>query len=88
MTALQHACFKGSLEIVDLLLSVGSDVNANDHKMGYTALMFAALSGNENVILRLLNSGAKTHRTNSVGRTASQMAAFIGKYTITGNCHG
>ena len=78
MTALQHACYKGSLDIIDILLSMGSDVNSNDHKMGYTALMFAALSGNESVILKLLNSGAKTHRTNSVGRTASQMAAFIG----------
>lgn len=28
-----------------LLLSRGADVNSNEHDHGYTALMFAALSG-------------------------------------------
>ena len=27
----------------------------------------------------ILEAGAKTDRTNSVGRTAAQMAAFVGK---------
>jgi len=45
MTPLQHAAYKGQTNICSLLLAHGADVNDHEHDQGYTALMFAALSG-------------------------------------------
>lgn len=45
MTPLQHAAFRAKYDTAELLLSLGADVNSNYHENGYTALMFAALSG-------------------------------------------
>lgn len=56
----------------------GADVNYWEHQHNYTALHFAGLSGNTEVCLALLLAGAKSHVTNTVGRTAAQMAAFVG----------
>lgn len=47
--------------------------------MQYTALMFAAMSGSVSVVGSLLEAGAKPHATNKQGRTASQIAGFIGE---------
>lgn len=43
MTALQQACYRGNVEIANILVSSGADVNWSKHKQGYTALMFATL---------------------------------------------
>ncbi|KAE8747688.1 hypothetical protein FOCC_FOCC005667 [Frankliniella occidentalis] len=80
MTPLQHACYKGNKEIAQMLLDQGADVNSGKHEHGYTALHFAALSGNTDLCQLLLEAGAKMYETNSVGRTASQMAAFVGNH--------
>ena len=45
MTPLMHAAYKGKAHMCELLLRHGADVNCNQHKYGYTALMFAGLSG-------------------------------------------
>ena len=45
MTPLQQAAFKAKVDICHLLLAHGADVNSSEHNQGYTALMFAALSG-------------------------------------------
>lgn len=58
----------------------GADVNSGRHKYRYTALHFGALSGNPAVCGLLLAAGAKSELTNTVGRTASQMGAFVGSY--------
>lgn len=39
--------------------------------------MFAAVSNHTDVVSLLLDNGANTERTNSIGRTAVQMAAFV-----------
>ncbi|XP_060527584.1 ankyrin repeat and MYND domain-containing protein 2 [Cylas formicarius] len=80
MTPLQHGAYKGSKEIVQMLLDKGADVNLCEHQHNYTALHFAGLSGSTDVCLALLNSGAKSNVTNTVGRTPSQMAAFVGHH--------
>ncbi|XP_052094665.1 ankyrin repeat and MYND domain-containing protein 2-like [Mytilus californianus] len=79
-TPLQHAAFRGKTDICQLLLANGADVNSRYHDNGYTALMFAALSGNAETTRLLLEAGARTDYTNSVGRTATQMAAFVGQH--------
>ena len=48
MSPLQHAAYKGNKQMLDYLICHGADVNQNEHEHGYTALMFAALSGNAN----------------------------------------
>ncbi|CAK1545153.1 unnamed protein product [Leptosia nina] len=80
MTALQHAAYKGCKDMVQLLLDRGADVNCGNHEYNYTALHFGALSGNSEVCKLLLEAGAKPSATNSVGRTAAQMAAFVGNH--------
>ncbi|XP_078580177.1 ankyrin repeat and MYND domain-containing protein 2-like [Branchiostoma floridae x Branchiostoma japonicum] len=82
MTPLQHAAYKAQTEICQFLLKNGADVNSNQHEHGYTALMFAALSGNLEVTRVMLEAGARTSAVNTVGRTASQMAAFVGQHAV------
>lgn len=41
---------------------------------------FAALSGNAELCYLLLCHGVKTNSVNSVGRTAAQMAGFVGNH--------
>ncbi|XP_055376968.1 ankyrin repeat and MYND domain-containing protein 2 [Condylostylus longicornis] len=80
MTPLQHACYKGNKEIVQMLLDQGADVNYSQHGAGYTSLHFAALSGNTDVCVLLLDAGVNANTLNSVSRTAAQMAAFVGNH--------
>lgn len=116
MTPLMHAAYKGKADMCKLLLQHGADVNCNEHEHGYTALMFAGLSGKTFSILVLivptaslknqlffmkccdfppfvpvgktditwmmLDAGAETDVVNSVGRTAAQMAAFVGTFEV------
>ncbi|KAM9823761.1 ankyrin repeat and MYND domain-containing protein 2-like [Neosynchiropus ocellatus] len=80
MTPLMHAAYKGKADMCNLLLQHGADVNCNQHEYGYTALMFAGLSGKKDITSMMLNAGAETDLVNSVGRTAAQMAAFVGQH--------
>lgn len=80
MSPLQHACYKGNKDSVQLFLDLGADVNSSQHEYNYTALHFAALSGNAEICFMLLLAGAKPHATNTVGRTAAQMAAFVSNH--------
>ncbi|KAL4229110.1 Ankyrin repeat and MYND domain-containing protein 2 [Mactra antiquata] len=80
MTPLQHAAFRGKYDVAELLLLFGADVNSSFHENGYTALMFAALSGKPEVTRLMLQHGARKDRTNSVGKNACQMAAFVGQH--------
>ncbi|KAI7798437.1 ankyrin repeat and MYND domain-containing protein 2-like [Triplophysa rosa] len=80
MTPLMHASYKGKADMCRLLLQHGADVNSNEHEYGYTALMFAGLSGNAETTEMILDAGAETDLVNSVGRTAAQMAAFVGQH--------
>ncbi|XP_035793385.1 ankyrin repeat and MYND domain-containing protein 2-like [Anopheles albimanus] len=84
MTPLQHAAYKGNKEVVQMLLDQGADVNSGKHEYKYSALHFGALSGNAEVCLKLLLAGADAKATNSVGRTASQMGAFVANYDAVG----
>lgn len=57
-------------------------MNSSKHGANYTALHFGALSGNTEICLRLLLAGADSTARNSVNRTPSQMAAFVGNHAV------
>lgn len=59
----------------------GADVCSGKHEYKYTALHFAALSGSTEVCFMVLEAGANPRELNSVGRTASQMAAFVSNHS-------
>uniref|UniRef100_A0A8C4PZ72 Ankyrin repeat and MYND domain containing 2a n=2 Tax=Eptatretus burgeri TaxID=7764 RepID=A0A8C4PZ72_EPTBU len=80
MSPLMHAAYKGRANVCEVLLKHAADVNVNEHEHGYTTLMFAGLSGNKKITRMMLDAGAKTDMVNSVGRTAAQMAAFVGQH--------
>jgi len=80
MTPLMHACWKGNVNFAQFLIEQGADVNGGDHEHQYTALHFAALAGKPKVCEVLLQEGVKIDAVNSVKRTASQMAAFVGNH--------
>ena len=61
------------------VLEQGADVNGGNHEHDYTTLHFAALAGKTEICKILLQHGVKIERTNSVKRTATQMAAFVGE---------
>ncbi|XP_076033194.1 ankyrin repeat and MYND domain-containing protein 2 isoform X2 [Oratosquilla oratoria] len=82
MTALHHASYKGNKEMCQLLIDHGADPNSDSHDHRYSALHFAALSGNIDTVQLLLTAGAKTYHTNTLGRVASQMAAFVGNHQV------
>ncbi|XP_055625498.1 ankyrin repeat and MYND domain-containing protein 2 [Toxorhynchites rutilus septentrionalis] len=82
MTPLQHAAYKGNKDAVQMLLDQGADVNSGKHEYNYTALHFGALSKSVDVCLKLLMAGANINAVNSVGRTAAQMAAFVGNHQV------
>ncbi|XP_074652447.1 ankyrin repeat and MYND domain-containing protein 2-like [Tubulanus polymorphus] len=82
MTFLQHAAYRGCKSLCELLLRRGADVNSHKHDHGYTTLMFAALTGKEDVVTLILEAGAVKSETNKVHRTAGQMAAFVGQHRV------
>ncbi|OQV17960.1 Ankyrin repeat and MYND domain-containing protein 2 [Hypsibius exemplaris] len=81
-TPLEHACYKGNLELVELLLAAGANVNNNMQTQGYTPLMFAALAGKLDVVKTLLQHGARTSATNNIGKNAAQLSGFTNLHPV------
>ncbi|KAE9549606.1 hypothetical protein FO519_007180 [Halicephalobus sp. NKZ332] len=80
MNPLDQACFRGDEDIVKFLIEHGADVDNRKHPESYTCLMFAALAGKAKICQMLLTAGARTHAVNSIGKTASELAAFVGQH--------
>jgi ankyrin repeat protein len=73
-TALLMASMYGHIDIVELLLKSGANINKKDGN-GYTALYWATARGFKNIIRLLLKSGADTNIINNNGSTALFRAA-------------
>ena len=78
-TALHWAAHWDDLEIADLLIRAGADVNAaNDIVYGVTPLSLAAVNGSAAMIERLLNAGANANTALPTGETVLMTAARSG----------
>ena len=69
-TALMFAAQRGAIQIVDLLITAGADVNMHRRQFGTTALMFAAAANRSAIVTRLLAANADANATNEDGSTA------------------
>jgi ankyrin repeat protein len=70
-----HACIalNSSLEVVRVLLECGANVNASQHG-GYTPLLQAAAAGKKDLVLLLLENGARHHCVCDRGKSAADYA--------------
>jgi uncharacterized protein len=70
-----HACIalNRSLEVVRVLLECGADVNATQHG-GYTPLLQAAATGRKDLVLLLLENGARQDCVCDRGKSAADYA--------------
>lgn len=50
----------------------------------YSLVYFLCVVGKKDVTRLMLEAGANIHHVNSVNRTAAQMAAFVGKVSMSG----
>ena len=76
-TALHYASYRGYLEISELLVSSGADVNIRDG-FGQTALHRAFMNGHLKIVQLLLCQGADMSIRDNIGRTALDIASSYG----------
>ena len=77
-TALMTCARSGVWDAVDLLVTRGADVNADESFHGQTALMWAAWEGHTEVVRGLLAHGADVDARTTTGYTALLLAAREG----------
>src|SRR5699024_2271659 len=77
-SALLMACAAGSLEVVNLLIKAGADIELGAN----TPLIEAAQEGHYPIVERLLQADAIINATNSSGDTALALAAENGHIDI------
>ncbi|KAM3724053.1 Protein arginine N-methyltransferase [Dirofilaria immitis] len=80
MSLLDQASWSGLEDVVRFLLANGVDPNNSTHESGYKSLMFAAIAGHQGICQLLLDYGACVCSTNAIGKTAAEMAAFVGQH--------
>jgi len=80
MTPLMQAAYKKHFDMCECLLKKGAKANHKCHDSNYTPLMMAALSGRPDIINLLLEHGANPQAKNSIDKTASELAAFVGQH--------
>ncbi len=80
-TPLVMATYSNQLEIAELLIEKGADVNEQD-AMGNTPLMGVCFKGNLEIIEMLLAKGADVHFKNSKGDSALSYAKMSGNAEV------
>lgn len=73
MTPLLIAVKNDDIEIIQVLLELGANVNGSNHE-GYTPLMAAAEAGQFNIVQTLITHGANSNIHDMTGMTASILA--------------
>jgi ankyrin repeat protein len=64
------------------LVNIGGDVNKKDEEFGFTALHFAVISGNAELVQTLLERNAKADAESKTGVTALHLACYYGNEAI------
>ena len=94
-TSLMRATAEGHVEVVDALLKAGANPNAQAHVTslterknadhytgGFTALMWAARNGNEELVRRLVAAGADLNMRNGDDATATMIAIVNDRFDM------
>jgi len=81
------AAFKGNIEMVNMLIEAGADVDG-DNGGGRTPLMFAAMFGHREVVARLISAGADTRSQTLFGVSAARIAGITGALRSLGSLFG
>jgi len=81
MTPLHYAAAKGQLDVIELLLKHGADVNARD-KNGYTPLHAAAYYDHADAAGLLIVRGADARVRNNEGKTPLDVARERGRAEV------
>lgn len=76
-TILHYASQMGRPDIVDLMISLKTDVNAHN-RYKQTPLHFAAVSGDQAITEKLVSSGADVNARDYNGKTPLHSAAWVG----------
>ncbi|ETN00694.1 hypothetical protein PPTG_17892 [Phytophthora nicotianae INRA-310] len=79
VTGLHRAVSEGDVEIAQLLLSFGADVNQRSTWGWYAPLHLACKAGSEEMIWLLLNNGANWYLPDKTKKTPLQWAVRAGK---------
>jgi ankyrin repeat protein len=78
MTALHWAATSGNVELAEVLIYAGANLEAQTRLGGFTALLVASQAGNAELVKGLLGAGADANTTTSTGETALHFAAAAG----------
>jgi uncharacterized protein len=81
VTALMRACHSGRLDIAQLLLQHGADVNAVD-RLGMSVLMATVVSNDVALVQMLLSCGADITATDNQGQHALFKASYCGHVSV------
>jgi ankyrin repeat protein len=68
--ALGEAAFAGHLDVVQILIAHGANVEFSSSDLGFTALKIAAAGGRTEIVSYLLGHGADVNSTDAMGWTA------------------
>jgi ankyrin repeat protein len=78
MAALHWAALNGNVDMAQILLYAGANLNATTRIGGYTPLLLAAKNGNPSLVEMLLNAGADVRSVTTSGITPVMLAAASG----------
>jgi len=81
-TPLFYAASAGQMNVVDLLISKGADVNAKDSRGGETPLFYAGDAGQKNVVELLIAKGADINARGAQRSSALESAAWLGRSDV------
>ncbi|KAI0818132.1 Glycerophosphoryl diester phosphodiesterase family-domain-containing protein [Xylaria sp. FL0064] len=86
-TALHLAARDGKVDIIALLLQAGANINATEHPRGWSPLFEAAVNGWLEAVQHLVEHGADTAITDSLGWTAKELVTYRGHLAVAGLLH-
>lgn len=79
---LNIACRNDNFELAEMLLDLGSELNASSDDRGYTAVMDAVWRGNEKITKMLIARGAELNTINKEGQNNLILAVGADRYNI------